>query len=267
MKLTAVTVSVNYSDFLIHTIEANKKLLDRWIIVTDFKDHKTKKLCEEYDLECLQTNIFYEKGIFNKYAGINKALEWIEDGWVLFLDSDIVLMNEITRVLDQLHLNEQCIYGVDRLNVDGYDNWTRFKNSSGLLKENWLLHSAGLPIGARLVHLYGIHGENGKFGGYNPLGFFQLAHRSQFKRYPDETLGADHCDLVFAKQWHRSYRCLIPEMYVLHLESKGAGKAINWLGRKSAYFGEVIEEIVEEIIDDILDINIDDPPETGYETK
>lgn len=239
MKLQVVTVSVNYSDFLEHTLEQNYKLFDRWVIVTDLKDQKTRDLCFKYpNVLCISSDCFYRKGApFNKYAGINEGLKHIDDdAWVLFLDSDVVLHYETRRVLENIHLDERCIYGMDRLNCSGLEKWIEYSSGKGQLLENWLLVTSGLEVGTRLVHHYGHEGENGRFEGWRPLGFFQLCHRSTFGSYPEDHHAADHCDLLFSRLWSRRDRVLIPELYAVHLESYGAGKAINWYGRRSKPF-------------------------------
>lgn len=237
MKLTCVTVSVNYSDYLEYTIK-NKSLFDEWIIITDTKDLKTKELCDKYGVKCIQTDVFYENGaLFNKYAAINEGLKLVgKDEWILFLDSDILLHPQTKRMLEVLKLKEDCLYGMDRLNLKGIEDLQKYNETPGMLKDNWLLHSQGFELGARLVHHYGHEGENGRFEGWRPLGFFQLAHHNYFETYPDNSIGADANDLVFARQWPRHKRVFIPEIFCLHLETKGAGKAINWYGRKSAPF-------------------------------
>lgn len=237
IKLQAVSVCVNYADFFKHTAPENKGIFDKWIIVTDKADTEVEALCIEHGLTCVKTDAFYEHGIFNKYAGINEGLKLVDDdAWILFLDSDIVLQKETRRVLEHIPLSINKMYGIDRLNCVGYKKWKQYKAGSGVLTQNWLLSAAGLELGARLVHYYGHQGENGRFEGWRPLGFFQLVHRSQFVTYPQDTLGADHCDLIFAREWTRKDRVLIPELLGVHLESEGAGKAINWYGRKSKPF-------------------------------
>lgn len=246
--LAAVTVCVNYADFLEHALEANKKLIDKWIIVTDLKDHKTKELCDLHKVECVQTDAFYKHGRFNKFAGVNAGLKLIhKDSWVLFLDGDIILHPTIRRVINNLNLQKDCIYGMDRLNCSGIKKWKKYKAGRGVLTDSWILTDAGLPIGARLVHHYGHSGENGRFEGYRPLGFFQLCHKNYFETYPqDETNGADHCDLIFARQWPRAKRILIPELFVIHLESERS-EGVNWYGRKSPPFIEIEEKIEVKI--------------------
>jgi len=240
MKLQALTVSVNYPDFLVHVLEENKSLFDKWIIVTDTKDEETFNLCQKYSkygIVCIQTDSFYENAIFNKYAGINVGLNYIDlDSWCLFLDSDIILHDQTRRILENLELNKEFIYGIDRVNCKGIDSWEGFKAKRNLVIDNWLLTNAGFDLGSRLVHYYGYAGGDGKFKGWNPLGFFQLAHRGSFSSYPAESEGADHCDLVFSRNWPRSKRQFIPEIIGIHLESEFLIKGTNWYGRISLPF-------------------------------
>ena len=241
MNLQAVTVSVNYSDFLVHTLEENHKLFKKWIIITDKKDTATKQLCEKYihhNVICVQTDVFYDNGAkFNKFAGINEGLKLVDDdAWVLFLDSDIAIHDHLNWILKHIGLEKDCIYGVDRVNCQGLAAWENHKKVRDLVVDNWLLTDGFFKFGARLVHYYGYENGDGQFAGWNPLGFFQLAHRSSFVRYPDNTLGADHCDLLFARLFPRNKRVHIPETLVIHLESEDVHKAVNWYGRVSAPF-------------------------------
>ena len=236
-KLTCITVSVQYSDFLCWSLIENKTLFDQWIIVTDTKDVKTKELCDNHNVYCLQTDVFYDNGIFNKYAGINEALKLVDkDSWVLFLDSDIILPSLFKYIIENITLDPSCIYGVDRVNCEGLEQWIKYSQKRNIVHQNWLLHTSGMPLGARLVHYFGEKVDNGKFIGYRPLGFFQLCHMSAFISYPQNTIGADHCDLEFVRNWKRANRILIPEIMAIHLESVGASKGVNWYGRKSAPF-------------------------------
>lgn len=238
MKLQAVTVSVNYADFLEVVIPENKGLFDKWVIVTDTKDIATKELCDEHGLTCVQTDSFYANGAtFNKWAGLNEGLELIDkDAYVAILDGDIALHNQTRYVLKKLNLDPTFLYGMDRLDCVGFERWEKYKQTKSILTDNWLLHTAGLPLGARLVHLYGGKSENGRFEGYRPLGFFQLTHRSSFDKYPQNSDSADHCDLAFAKQYPREKRMLIPELFGIHLISDDARKGQNWRGRKTKPF-------------------------------
>ncbi len=238
-KISALTVSVGYSDFLCWTLTENKHLFDNWIIVTDTKDTETKKLCDNHNVMCIQTDVFYENGAkFNKYAGINEGLKYIDrDGWIVFLDSDIVLHGMTKYVLEHIPLDETCIYGIDRVNCIGLENWLSYVAKRDALYQNWLLHGSGMEFGARLVHYFGEDRDNGKFVGWRPLGFFQMCHGKSFQDYPQKSKGADHCDLEFVRYYYtREKRVLIPELIAIHLESIGAYKSINWSGRASLPF-------------------------------
>ena len=238
MKLQAITVCVNYSDFFIFSIE-NRKLFDKWIVITDMEDWKTRELCKKYNLTCVSTDVFYKFGVFNKFAAINEGLKLIDDdAWVLFIDGDIVLHPQTRRVLESLSLDKTCIYGMDRINAKGLPIWEVYLKGRGMLINYWLLYTSNLEMGARLVHLYGYENGDGEFKGYGPVGYFQLVHRSSFKNYPQNSLGADHCDLLFSRQYPRNKRILIPELFCIHLESEDAIKGHNWMGRKSKPFGD-----------------------------
>ena len=116
-KLEAVSVCVNYGDFLAQTLPHIHHLFDKLVIVTTPADRYTQQVCEYFRVECVQTNAFYDDGaIFNKARGINAGLAKLSlDGWVLHLDSDIYLPPWTRSILDRIHLDEGAIYGIDRL--------------------------------------------------------------------------------------------------------------------------------------------------------
>lgn len=235
MNLVAITVCCQYSDFLSWSILNNRNLFNRWIIVTDTKDQKTKDLCTYWGIECIQTDVFYENGSFNKYAGINEALKKVKSGWVLFLDADIILPPHTKRVLDNLKLDKSNIYGIDRFDLRGINQWVEFVNQPFNLIDNWLVTSGSYPLGGRVVHVYG-NGNNPAFTGWKPIGFFQLAHTDSFSKYPDNCTGADHCDIEFANNYLRENRILIPEILAAHLISDDANWGSNWNSRITTQF-------------------------------
>ena len=236
MNITAISVCVNYSDFFAWSALANRGLFSKWIIVTDTKDSKTKAIANHYGYQCIQTDVFYEGGEFKKFKGINAGLEKAGKDWVVFLDSDIVLHPLTKRVFDSLKFDQECLYGIDRINYSTFKQWFDYCNNPNLIIDNWLMTDAEGKFGSRINHYYGQQGDNGKFTGWKPLGFFQMAHKSQFTEYPSDCKGADHCDLVFANQWEREKRVLIPEIMAIHLETESNKWGVNWQGRKSLPF-------------------------------
>jgi len=247
MKIEAISVCVNYSDYLKVSLPINKQIVDNIIIVTRSDDFETINTCKENNVKCIATDEFnnHPSG-FNKFKGINKGLEILDkDGWILFLDCDIVLDPLSRRVFDNLKLDPTCLYGCDRVNCIGYDNWLTRKS---LVYENWLLTSGSMELGARICQYYGQQGDNGRFAGWKPLGFFQLAHPSSFIEYPTDTEGYDRADMVFANKYSRDKRVFIPELIVIHLESYGAKMGDNWKGRITLPFNQKKTPILTFII-------------------
>lgn len=240
MKLEALTIAVNYDDLFVHVAKENHIYFDKWVVVTDTKDTKITEVCSKYpNITLIKTDVFYSNNAkFRKYAGINEGLKHIsKDAWVLFLDADIVLSNYTRRVLENIPLDKTKIYGIDRVNCKSYEDWVFYKRYKNVIYDNWLLNPASFELGSRIIHIYGEQEDRGKFTGYKPLGFFQLAHRSSFNHYPEGSIDASHGDIQFVKDYfpRRDKRELIPEILGIHLSTE-LNVGLNWEGRKSLRF-------------------------------
>ena len=139
LLLEAVTVCVNYADFLEETIPYNLPQIDLWTIVTTPEDTQTQNLCTRYGLRCLKTDCFYrdvEPPRINKSRGINYALaHHSHSGWMLHLDGDIVLPPQFRRMIENADLDPACLYGIDRVNCLGSDAWDAFRRDPELQYE------------------------------------------------------------------------------------------------------------------------------------
>lgn len=234
MKLEAVIICVDYSDFLSNTLPYNKSMFDRMVVVTDKKDSKTKAVCEFWNVECVQTDDFYLDGPMpNKARGINKGLEKLsKTDWVVQLDADIWLPPLTRHILQKQKLDKNCIYGIDRLMCENYEDWYNFLHiNCKPIHEGWVyLHLDQFKIGTRIVQY---HGE-----GYMPIGYFQLWHPegSGVKSYPVEKAGYDRTDVVHLKQFTGDNRRFIPEIVCIHLSSETHAAGQNWFGRKTQLF-------------------------------
>lgn len=234
MKLEAVVVCVNYSDFLAHTLPSTRNQFDKLVVVTDTKDIETKKLCEFYNVQCVQTDVFYESNdTFNKGKGINEGLKNLDlDGWVVHLVSDIYLPPQTRSILENLPLDETKIYRADRLMCPSYDDWQEFVNSPSPIQDSWIfVHLTKFPVGVRVCEYKTFH------AGYEPIGYFQMWHpkTSGVLSYPDKHGYADRTDVLHCKKWPREKRELLPEIVLIHLESE-AGIGLNWKGRTTEKF-------------------------------
>lgn len=232
-KLEAITISVNYADFLDEMLYRNKHHFDTFVVVTTHADKATQGVCAKHNVICVQTDAMTERGdTINKGHGINLGLAYMrQTGWILHLDSDIFLPDDFRNMLDKSRLQDDCIYGADRVNIVGRDSFTKLQGSENYKRQfhhRYLLdvpHDA--PLGARLIH---------NEYGYCPIGFFQLWNAKDHNRYPFNQGGAEHTDVLFALQWPINKRVLLPTVICYHVESEPAKMGTNWNGRKTKKF-------------------------------
>jgi hypothetical protein len=239
MRIEAVTVCVNYADFLKQVAPHNLPHLDRWVIVTAPEDVETRALCRACSLECITTRDFARDAEFAKSRGIERGLAHVEaSDWLLHLDADVALPADFREVLRDAHLGEDAIFGCDRLNVSGFDAWKRVERRGLWSRTNqWFvpLDRPDCRRGARVC--------NSRHG-YTPIGYFQLWHGDSFnwrgapaKRYPLTHGTAARTDVAHALHWDRRQRLLVPELLVWHLESGPGHMGANWQGRRTPRFG------------------------------
>jgi hypothetical protein len=239
MRIEAVIVCKNYSDFLAHSLPENLQFLDRVVVVTHPDDKATQALCNKFGVDVFPTAVMHDDGdALNKGRAINLGLQHLRhDGWLLHLDADIVLPHRFRQMLAHAKLDQANIYGADRLNTGSYKNWMRFKHK-GVPQHSYrylVNPTAEFQLGSRLLHTE---------YGYCPIGYFQLWHSSQRRQYAVSAGSAEHSDVLFSVQWPRANRILLPELFVYHLESEpNAPMGVNWNGRKSRHFGETVSHM------------------------
>lgn len=247
MRLECVVVSVGYSDFLAHTLPYNKQHFDKMVIVTTSADKETQKLAEFWHVQCVITDACYENGAsFNKGKMINKGLEALDKtGWVVHKDADIFLPPKFRLIMEQLQLGEEGIYGVDRLMCDDFVAWMSFLRKPQVQNENDIyVHFKPFPAGTRIAKM------QSEYGGWIPIGFFQMWHAGKSPRtYPEEHTNAGRSDMLFALTFSRLKRYLIPEVLAIHLETKSeeSGMGANWNGRRTPLFGHELFEPKEKL--------------------
>lgn len=234
--LEAVTICVNYPDFLEVTLPHNLQYFDNVVVVTSFADKETQQICRHYNIDPVITDCFYEtEDPFNKAKGINLGLSHLRyNDWVLHLDADILLPHNFRNNLFMNALDKDCIYGMDRQNVIGRKEYEKLIKSNEFnlqYRDKFIFQKPVLEEGARLVH---------REFGYCPIGYAQLFHGSYLKKwqmkYPDSQPGAERSDVQFALQWKRENRRLLPSVSCFHLESELSKQGVNWHGRVSAEF-------------------------------
>ena len=235
-KLEALVVCVDYSDFLAETIVFTLPHVDDMLVVTTPEDGRTQGVCHRFGVRCCKTRAFYQWGeTFNKARGINYGLmNLTRDDWVIHLDADIVLPARTRHFLNTSMLEPTKLYGMDRFDIKGRDQWERHKASPYLQYQDScrICPPNGHEMGTRLVH--------GAYGNWLPIGYCQLWNpkASGIAMYPDTADGsAEHTDVLHALQWDREDRALLPELIALHLTPKsGSPQCVNWKGRRSPSF-------------------------------
>lgn len=236
MRIEAVIVCKDYSDFLVHTLPENLQHLDRVVVVTHPDDKATQGLCAKYGVDCVETTVFHEDGDkFNKGRAINLGLSHLKhEDWLLHMDADVLLPHRFRNMLDKSKLQKPNIYGADRLNGVSWENWTanQHKTVPQFQYKFLVTPTAEFPLGSRLLH---------NEYGWCPIGYFQLWHSSVRRTYPIVSGSAEHADVMFAVKWPRENRILLPEFFVYHLESETGNMGANWSGRKTKPFGKPVK--------------------------
>lgn len=150
MKIEAVIVCVNYSDFLEISLKKNLNHFDHVIVITDTKDSKTPKLVQKLNAQnnkitTLITDIFYFNGAkFNKGLAINLGFANLQHkDWVVTLDSDIVLPKDFRTKFEKIPPNPESSYVLRRYDIPTFDEWVEVENDEEKLKSKKLYRGAG----------------------------------------------------------------------------------------------------------------------------
>ncbi len=208
-KVQALTVSVNYADFL-ECIAPNRRHFESWLVVTDEKDTRTVEVCRRHGMDVLFSKRLYEEGAaFHKAAALNEGLAALDqDAWVAVMDSDILLPHDFRERLEAQELDASGLYGLAGRRV------------CPTLAEFRAL-AAREPWADNLIYTTFV------------IGYFNLFHLGQERnRYPDH--GSDDAstyDVLFSEAFPPAQRHYLP-MVCLH-----AGDASkNWRGRTTDPF-------------------------------
>jgi len=229
--LEAVIVCIQYADFLRETLHHNLDHLDDIVVVTSPSDRETLNLCTKWSVRTVATEVHHDRrgDGFNKGRLINMGLGHLRRlGWTIHLDADIVLPDRFRWMISRRPLDEESIYGMDRLRVRGWQAWQDLQRDEMFrrpYRDHFCVVPPGLPLGARPVH--------GSYG-YCPIGYAQMWHSKwRDRRYPENQGTAEHTDVLHSLQWPWNKRVLLPEVVCYHLETSGN----NWNGRTSPRFG------------------------------
>ena len=125
MKISCVTVCVDYEDFLSFTLPKNLPLLDSIHVVTEL--NRVQKLTAVPYISDKKVTVVGANGIqndagFNKGFGIDLALRTCDlNNWVLLLDADVVLPGDFASKLGTL--DREYFYGCRRRNFEKLEDF------------------------------------------------------------------------------------------------------------------------------------------------
>ena len=218
--MKAITVCVDYDDYLAISLPHNKKLFEEICVITTDKDTATQKLAQDLGAEVVISDRFYEDGsVFNKGKAINDALNQMS-GWVCHWDADVMLPD--FRKLPEL--DRDVIYGCPRLMCPDLNAWHKYL-TSGSVKKWRKFKPCNFRIGTDI------------YNQYLPLGYTQIFNLDSLDKpyYPEQCPTAAESDVLFSLKW-KQHKCL-DDFSVIHLPVIGpGGEGVNWEGRKSPRF-------------------------------
>lgn len=236
MKLEAVITCVRYADYLAQTLPFTTSQFDRVVVVTSHDDEDTPRLCRYWSVDCVRTDAFTEGGgSFAKGRAINHGLLHLkQDDWVVHLDGDIAVPLTLRRELAMAGLSADSIYGAERFDVHGCEEWAKLKVAQ--LEEPRFTDGFFVTAPTSRASATVLHREFG----YCPLGYFQMWNgphaQSKGIRYTDVRDDASTDDMVFALNWPRAKRIMLPQIRLLHLQASAEAMGANWKGRTTSPF-------------------------------
>ncbi len=239
MKIEAVTVCVNYADFLAHTMPFNKYVFDKLVVVTSPEDKATARVCEFYHIECIKTNILSEG--MNKGRAINVGLNKLSrTDYICHFDSDILFPPRARYFLEIAKLRKDTLYSVLRQMCPSYEAFAEWMAQPAVEAEcDIYLHNKAFPIGTQIGKL-SKHPNDPCDLGWTACGYVQIWNESDgnHRMYPEEHNTFARSDLQHSYKWPRECRALIPEFSVIHLQTDDVCKmGQNWQNRQTKRFG------------------------------
>jgi hypothetical protein len=129
MRIDALTVCVNYADFLALTLPHNLRFVDRLLVVTEEGDKDTQRLCSYHNVPYIFSRRVHENGAaFNKSKAINEGWKTLAPrGQFLLIDADTLIPPSMDRAYFSNPDHFYCSYRVYLNSYEEYEQWYKGK--------------------------------------------------------------------------------------------------------------------------------------------
>ena len=118
-NIKIVTTSINYSDYLNHTLPHNKDICEDITVFTNPDDTETKSVCKKNSVAYQEINgLGLQNDCFDtitKTKAYNIFLQQHINKWILFIDADILIPKNLKYKLTTLPYNEKYLYCTSRV--------------------------------------------------------------------------------------------------------------------------------------------------------
>jgi hypothetical protein len=226
VKLEAITISINYSDYLDVVLQSNKGMFDKWIIVTHSKDINTIDVCKKHSAEYIFCDEILDSSddkYFRKGLGYNKAIELLDkDGWIVHIDSDVVLPR---------NFNERLDVEMKKFNYE--------KDAIYFMGRTYAFDETGLEEYFDKSDNFSYFSHRGKF---HCMGYLNVFHNSftPALTYPTKSNHAGRDDGRFNGMFEKKYGM---KFTCCHL-----GFTANWHGRQHSSYGHTWNQPKKECV-------------------
>lgn len=208
--MQAITVCIDYSDYLEISLPHNRSFFDKYTIVTTARDVRTLELAKKF--ECTALILDTEKDYVKK-SMMSQGLQQLQQRqWIQILDADIVLPLEYAGIRGRVDsFDRHALYGCQRLFCQNKLVWDLFGFNAQCYEPE----------------------ENPRAIG---IGFFQLFHASsQYLSTSQDWYAVAHgqkaADMSFRAKFPAAAIHQLP-IKVIHL----GPASVNWYGRRSPRF-------------------------------
>lgn len=149
LRIEAVTVCVDYADFLECTLPSLRAAVDDLVVVTSPEDRRTRELCRREEVRTVVTTAMHDGGRqFSLGAAVDAGLRAFQlREWALVIDADIVLPPKTHRTLQYLKLDREKLYGIDRVHCRGYAAAAKFSSEPRVVFDAEVPYLRDFPVG------------------------------------------------------------------------------------------------------------------------